>query len=108
MVETSIVLSLMLPAALLVYTAFKFSDGHSSMRMLFTSASLVFALGVPFTAYRFADLNGYSSIADYLLYFELGIIMVFVFFVFYLIWLYLKATSKVVSGSSNEFDDDEL
>jgi len=108
MVEVSLILSLAIPAFLLIYTAFSLSDQHSTMRMLFTGAGMTFMLGIPFTGYKIAMMQGFEEIASYLIYFEFALIITHVFFVFYLIWLYLKTTSLVVSGSSDRFEDDEM
>lgn len=108
MVETSLILSLAIPAFLLIYTAFSFSEQHSNMRMLFAGAGMTFMLGIPFTGYKIALSQGYSEIAQYLIYFELAFIMVHVTFVFYLIWLYIKTTGLILSGTSESFDDDEI
>lgn len=106
MIETALILSLALPAFLLAYIAFQLKDRHSSMKMFLTNASLIFAMGIPFTGWVLADNQSVAVVEDYLIYFELAAIMVTVVFVFYSIWLYLVATGKVVSGTKDGFNED--
>lgn len=108
MIETALILSLALPAFILAYIAFQLDDRHSTIRMFLTNGALIFALGVPFTGWVLADNQGVAVVQDYLIYFELAGIMIFVVFLFYCIWLYLKSTSKIVSGTDDSFDEDPL
>lgn len=106
MVEQTLLLSLALPAFLLAYIAFKMKDKHSIMKIFFTGVSMTFALGIPFTGFKLAEANGYTDIADYLIYFELAMIVTFILFVFYLIWFYISDVSKIISGSRQELDQE--
>lgn len=105
--ETSLVLATALPAFLLAYIAFQLKDRHSTMKMFLTNGALVMMLGTPFTGWVLADNNSVAVVEDYLIYFELAAITVFVMFLFYTIWLYLVATGKVTSGTNDRFDPDE-
>lgn len=53
-------------------------------------------------------VTGYPGIAGYLIYFVLAIIVTTIVFVFYLIWLYIKNTSLIISGTREEYEGDEL
>lgn len=108
MIELAIIFSLSAPAFLLAYTAFQLKDRHSVMKMFLSLGSMVFMLGIPFTGWKLADNQNVAGVQDYLIYFELAGIMIFVIFLFYTIWLYLTATGKVTSGTETEFDNNDL
>lgn len=104
MVELSIILGLAIPAVVLGFFAFNLNDEHSVLKMFVGSIAQVFLLGIPLTGYHFARLNGYQAIADYLIYFELVVVVQFVIYVFYLIWIYIEDTGKAMSQAEKEFD----
>lgn len=107
MVELAILGALAVPALVLAYIGFQLKDQHSSMKMLMVSASQVFLLGVPFTGWKLAEEAGYNEIASYMLGFELAAIIVFIIFVFYSIYLYLRAAALVTSGTKDSFEEAE-
>lgn len=51
-------------------------------------------------------MTGYPGIAGYLIYFVLALISVFSIYLFYVIWLYLKSTGRIASGTDDEFMED--
>jgi len=51
-------------------------------------------------------MTGYPQIAGYLIYFVLAIIVTMLIWVFYIIWLYIKSTSRISSGTDDEFMED--
>lgn len=53
-------------------------------------------------------MTGYPAVAGYLIYFVLSLIVVTVMYVFYLIYLYLKATALITSGTKDAFEGDEI
>jgi len=106
MIELALIASLSAPAFLLAYMAFKIDDKHSSIRMFLANASMVFMLGVPFTGFQLALNHDVAVVSDYLIYFELAMIVVFLLFLFHSIWLYIKATSMIASGTEDGFDED--
>jgi hypothetical protein len=86
--------------------AFKIDEKHSSIRMFLANASMVFMLGVPFTGFQLAENQGVEVVSEYMIYFELAMIVVFLLFLFHSIWLYIKATSMIASGTEDGFDED--
>jgi len=109
MIELAILFSLAIPAFLLMYAGFKFGEQHAWMKIFFISVGVIFSIGISFTGYVFAE-NGeataYPDIAGYLIYFVLAIIVTMLLWVFYIIWLYIKSTSRISSGTDDEFMED--
>lgn len=106
MIELAIIFSLSVPAFLLAYIAFKLKEKHSVLRMFTTLMSGVFMLGIPFTGWKLAKQSGLSGDWGYLIWFELAAIVAFVIILFYVIWLYIRATSLVMSGTEDEFEQE--
>lgn len=105
MTKLAILLAIGLPSFLFAYIAFKLQDRHSVIRMLLVGVAVTFTVGLPLTGWRLALANNYKTIADYMLGFELGTIAIVILFDFYLFWLYIKDTSKIMSGTNNGVDD---
>lgn len=106
--ELAVISGLAIPAIVLAYIGFQLKDRHSSMKLLMVSTSLVFLLGLPFTAWQLSLEAGYTSIAEYFLGFELAIIIVFIVFVFYNVWNYIRSAALVTAGKDKAFQEDEL
>lgn len=108
MIESAIILGLMLPAFLLAYLGLNLKDNHSVMRMFLVLGSLVMSLGAPITAWQMAKNQSVEVVQDYLIWFELAMVVIFVVLTFYMIWLYIKATSKTMSGNEDMFQMDDM
>lgn len=108
MAELAIMMALIGTAFVLAYISSQISDQNSVMRIFFTSFSLIFLLGAPLTAMRFAAENGYPEIEGYMTGFLTGIIFMFVFWIGFLAWMYIRDTSKMMYNQSEEFGQDEI
>lgn len=106
MIELSLIASLSVPAFLLAYIAFKLKEQHSVLRMFLSMMSGVFMLGIPYSGWKLAKESSLSGDWSFLIYFELAAIVAFVVMLFYVIWLYIKSTSLVISGSDDQFDEE--
>jgi len=46
----------------------------------------------------------YPGVGEYMIYFELAVIVALVLFMFYYFWLYLNATGRITSGTDESFE----
>lgn len=108
MVELGIMMALVGTSFVLAFISSQINDENSVIRIFFTGSSMAFLLGAPLTAREFALSAGYEDIASYLVGFQTAITFIFVFFIGYISWLYIRDTSKMMYSQQNQFGDDEI
>lgn len=108
MVELGIMLGLVGTAFVLAYISSQISEENSVMRIFFTSFSLIFLVGAPLTAMRIANKNGYAEIGGYMQGYLTAMVAMFMFWIGFLSWMYIRDTSKMMYGETQEFGKDEI
>jgi len=101
----SFALLLGIPAAVFAYIAFKLDDRHAVMRMLLVCWSWIFMLPMPVIGMELAKDQGLSGIVQVMEISLVPMIFGFTFWVFYLIILYLRDSTKAVN-EGEEFDNE--
>jgi len=95
-----------IPAALFVYIAFKLEDRHAVMRMFLVTWGWIMMLPLPVIGMELAESAGYSGIRQVMSISLIPMVFGFIFWVFYLIMLYLRDTTKTIQEPGNEFDNE--
>lgn len=108
MVELGIMMALIGTSFVLAFISSQISEENSVMRIFFTAFSMIFLLGSPLTAREFAVEAGYSSVADYMIGFQIAVTFMFIFFVAWVSWLYIRDTSKMMYGETEEFKQNDM
>lgn len=109
MAELAIMMALIGTAFVLAYISSQISEENSVMRIFFTSFSMIFLLGAPLTAMRFASENGYPQVEGYMTGFLTAVVFMFVFWVAFLVWMYIRDTSKMMYGETQDaFGEDKI
>lgn len=95
-----------IPAALFVYIAFQLEDRHAVMRMFLVTWSWIMMLPLPVIGMDLAESAGYTGVKQVMEISLIPMIFGFIFWVFYLIMLYLRDTTKTIQEPGNEFDNE--
>jgi len=95
-----------IPAALFVYIAFKLEDRHAVMRMFLVTWGWIMMLPLPVIGMELADSEGLTGIVQVMEISLIPMVFGFIFWVFYLIMLYLRDTTKTIQEPGNEFDNE--
>lgn len=108
MIEIAIITALVGTSFVLAYISSQINEENSVLRIFFTGFSMIFLLGVPVAAQELADNAGLDTIASLMYPFIVAIVFMFVLFVFWIIWMYIRDTSKLMYGETQEFKQDDI